>query len=266
VGPASGAADGGQPSATEAVRGVAGLASTLGAELGVAVAPIGGGDVITDGTLRVGPAWSTAKVPIAIRVIEDAGGPGALSSAQADLIERALTLSDNEAAAELFAELEHRYGGTAGAASAVTEVLRAGGDSATDISTVGRDGFSPYGQTAWALADQARFVGELAGGCVADGATSDYVLRLMGAVTSDTWGLGSLPGDDEWKGGWGPGTDGRYLARQMGVIELPDGSTAAVAIAARAGDGSFESAQAAATQLAELVYHQSTAPPTSSCD
>lgn len=232
------------------------LERSLGAELGVAITPVGGGPISTAGSLQSGSAWSTSKLLIVLRVIEDAGGPGGLSAEQQELVERAITLSDNEAAASLFRELEGTYGGTAAASQALDEVLRAGGDATTKVATQGRDGFSSYGQTEWALVDQASFMAQLAVGNVADEATTDYVLAVMGRVTSDQWGLGSLPGDDQWKGGWGPGIDGRYLDRQTGAIELADGSRVAVAIAARAGDGTFESGQTAATQLAEAVYRE----------
>ncbi len=164
-------------------------------------------------------------------------------------------MSDNAAAAELFGELASRHGGTTGAAGAVTEVLRAGGDDLTVVSTQGRDGFSPYGQTEWSLAAQQRFMVGLAAGCAADSASTKYVLDLMGRVTSDTWGLGSVGLAAQWKGGWGPGTDGRYVVRQMGVVDY-NGSQLIVSIAARSSDGQFASSQAIITQLAQQVIER----------
>jgi hypothetical protein len=208
--------------------------------------------VATGGTLTSGSAWSTIKVPIALRVLEDAGGPGNLTAAQRGQIERALTLSDNAAAAALFDGLGQVHGGVPGAAAAVTEVLRAAGDDATVVSTQGRDGFSPYGQTDWSLPLQERFVAALAGGCIGDAPSREYLLDLMGRVTSDTWGLGSVGIPARWKGGWGPGVTDGYLVRQMGVVEI-GGRQVAVTIAARAGDGQFTSAQALATEVAKWV-------------
>lgn len=60
----------------------------------------------------------------------------------------------------------------------------------------------------------------LAAGCVGEQESAELVLGLMGEVTSDTWGLGATGLHAQWKGGWGPGTDGRYLARQMGILHL----------------------------------------------
>jgi hypothetical protein len=244
-----------QPDESSASRDLASTVRGLGGEVGVVAGPPGGDHTESAGGLLTGSAWSTIKVPIALTLLRDVGGPTALSGVQRGQVERALTLSDNNAAAELFGELGRRYGGANGAAGAVTEVLRAGGDTSTIVSTQGRDGFSTYGQTEWSLAAQQRFMVGLAAGCIADRASTEYVLDLMGRVTSDTWGLGSLGHSAQWKGGWGPGTDGRYLVRQMGVIDY-NGRQLIVGIAARSNDGQFASSQAIATQLAQRLTKQ----------
>jgi hypothetical protein len=236
-----------------------GLASTVGdlaGEVGVAVGDLGGRNVQAAGDLSTGSAWSTIKVPIALALLREVGGPSKLTAAQSSQIEAAITLSDNAAAAALFAELERRHGGVAGAAAAVTQVLRAAGDTSTVVSTQGRNGFSPYGQTDWSLANQQRFVGSLASGCLGDQASTNLLLDLMGRVTSDRWGLGSIGWPARWKGGWGPGTDGRYLVRQMGIIQRR-GQPIAIAIAARAADGQFFSGQTLASHLAQRVVQSS---------
>jgi hypothetical protein len=230
----------------------AALESELGGDAGVAIGPPGSGEAESFGSLGSGSAWSTSKVPIALRLLQDVGGPAGLSGAQAEEMRRALTLSDNEAAAALFADLERRHGGLAGASAAVGEVLREAGDGTTQISTQGRDGFSTYGQTDWSLAEQERFMSRLAAGCIGDQASREYVLGLMGEVSSDTWGLGSAGLPARWKGGWGPGTDGRYLVRQMGILYVGD-REAVVTLAAIPSDGQFESAQAMATRIAEWL-------------
>lgn len=217
-------------------RFAAGLNGTVGLTLG---AP-GSGEVVKLGNLEGGSAWSTIKVPIALRVL-DGGG----SAAQRTQVERAITASDNSAADSLFAGL----GSPASAAASVTEVLRSAGDDSTQVSAVGRDGFSPYGQTDWPLESQHRFMAALAGGCVGEPNTREYVLGLMGRVTSDSWGLGSFGSRARWKGGWGPGTDGRYLARQMGVVDTGAGKLV-VTLAVIPSDGSFASGQAMASKVA----------------
>lgn len=231
------------------------IADGLAGEVGVAVGQLGSTKVQTGGGLTTGSAWSTIKVPIAIALLNEVGGPRGLTSTQMNQIDAAITRSDNGAAAELFAELERRHGGIAGAAAAVTQVLRTAGDNSTAVSTQGRDGFSAYGQTQWSLADQQRFMAGLAGGCVSNEASTSFVLDLMGRVTSDRWGFGLLRLPARWKGGWGPGVDGRYLVRQMGIVEQGGGQVV-IALAARPPDGQFVSGQTLATQLAQRVVEQ----------
>jgi hypothetical protein len=233
------------------LAGLTALGDRLGAQVGATLG-VPGGPITAGGDLRTGSAWSTIKVPIALRVLEDAGGPTGVTAEQRGLIAQALTASDNEAAAALFDQLAQEYGGIDGARAAVTEVLREGGDPVTEVSTVGRDGFSPYGQTEWSLEDQHRFMSGLASGCVGSAASSDYVLDLMSQVTSDTWGLGSVGVPARWKGGWGPGVDGRYLLRQMGVLEA-DGAEVVVTLAVIPDDGDFAHGQVIATEVARQL-------------
>lgn len=243
---------GGEILASDAAASFDARIASLGASAGVAVGPVGDGDTTVLGDLTSGSAWSTIKVPIAMRAIDDAGGPATLPAATRDLLSRAITASDNAAAASLWTALSDRHGGATAAADAIGATLAAGGDTETVVSTVGRDGFSPYGQTEWTLAAQERFMASLAGGCMSPDAAAE-LRSLMGQVVADQrWGLGSTDAQAYFKGGWGPGADGRYLARQMGVLEH-DGGAVAVAIAAIAGDGQFASATAAVTEIARWV-------------
>lgn len=234
--------------------GLDSLVAGLPGQAGVAVAgPGGAGPQQTGGPLASGPAWSTIKVPIVERVLEDAGGPSGIDAATRDRITAAITESDNAAAAALFSRLESTHGGLGGASAAVGQMLRAAGDEATRVSTEGRDGFSTYGQTEWSLTGQNRYMAALAGGCVSDPASRDFLLARMAAVGgSDTYGLGSTGLPARWKGGWGPGTDGRYLVRQFGVIQAAGGPIV-VSMAAIATDGSFESGQAMLNEIAARV-------------
>lgn len=227
------------------------LLSRLPGTSGLVVgAPGSGAPDLGGGAFSTGDAWSTIKVPIAERVLADSGGPGGLTPAQADEIARAITLSDNDAAASLFAGLEQSHGGLSGASAAVGEMLQQAGDGETVISTQGRDGYSTYGQTDWSLANQFKYMAALAGGCISDTASRSYLLGQMASVGgSDTFGLGASGFPAKWKGGWGPGNDGKYLVRQMGVMEV-DGKKVVVAMAAIADDGSFETGQTMLSQIA----------------
>ena len=240
----------------DANRILAGLPGEAGLVVG---APGGGSPDFSGGSFTTGDAWSTIKVPIAERVLDDFGGPARISSTQKANITSAITLSD--AAAALFADLEAKHGGLEGASDAVGEMLRQAGDDETVISTQGRDSFSTYGQTDWSLANQFKYMAALAGGCISNSANRSYLLGQMASVSgSDTYGLGSAGFPAKWKGGWGPGTDGKYLVRQMGVMEV-DGKQVVVAMAAIPDDGSFESgmsmlndvARSVATRLADQV-------------
>lgn len=231
------------------------VAAGLSGEVGAVIGPPESSEAASFGDLQSGSAWSTSKVPIALRVLEDSGGPSGLSSAQTEQMRSALTLSDNEAAGALFSDLEGKHGGLAGASAAVSEVLREGGDESTQISTRGRGEFSTYGQTEWSLANQQQFMGSLAAGCVVSAESSDYVLDLMGEVSSDTWGLGSAGLPARWKGGWGPGVDGGYLVRQMGILYVGD-KAAVVTLAALPADGQFATGESMATTVAQWLAKQ----------
>jgi hypothetical protein len=229
---------------------VSGLAHSLEAEVGVAFG-VPGAVPVTAGSLQSGPAWSTIKVPIALAIGENSGG---MDGSQQGLVDAAITRSDNEAAAALFDQL----GDLDTATARVDDVLAEAGDPGTEVSSVGRDGFSTYGQTDWSLSAQVGFMGALLNGCIADPADRSFVLDRMANVTSDTWGLGSVGVPALWKGGWGPGVDGRYLLRQMGAITV-DGRQYAVAYAVIPGDGDYESGQAAATEVARWIAEHVTA-------
>lgn len=229
---------------------LAGLPGEAGLVIG---APGSGPPDFSGGSFTSGDAWSTIKVPIAERVLEDFGGPAGISSAQQANITSAITLSDNDAAAALFADLEAEHGGLAGASDAVGQMLRQAGDDETVISTQGRDGFSTYGQTDWSLANQYRYMAALAGGCISNSADRSYLLGQMASVGgSDTYGLGSVGFPAKWKGGWGPGTDGKYLVRQMGVMEV-DGKQVVVAMAAIPDDGTFETGMSIISAIARSI-------------
>jgi hypothetical protein len=228
------------------------LAASLGGEEGLAVSALGiDRRVERVGSLRSAVAWSTSKVPVAMAVIA-AGGE---ASQQANL-RQAITASDNAAAERLWASL----GSGQSAASAADRQLRAAGDKHTSVEYHSLRGaaYTPFGQTSWALTDQARFSAGLA--CSDPGR---QVLALMNQVVGgQRWGLGSAGVDAQLKGGWGPGStpgaSGGYLDRQMGVLTI-HGKPVAVSIATRPADGSHESGTRNLTAIARwLVAHADT--------
>ena len=226
------------------------LAASLGGQSGLAVSGVGlGRPVERVGALRGGSAWSTAKVPIAMAVI-DAGGQ---ATRQGDLAQ-AITASDNAAATRLWTSL----GPPEAAAEAANAQLRAAGDTRTSIEPrTLLASYTPFGQTGWSLRDQAKFAAGMP--CTAAGV---QVLGLMGQVVGgQQWGLGATGPEAQFKGGWGPGSrpgvGGGYLDRQLGIVTV-DGTPLAVSIATVPADGSHESGTRNLTEIARwLTEHAS---------
>ncbi len=200
-----------------------------------------GQQVQTAGPLQSAIAWSTSKVPIAM-AIYDAG----LASSQQQNLDAAITASDNAAAEGLWGAL----GGGERAAQLADDQLRVAGDLRTTVQPdVLRNGYTPFGQTVWSLADQARFTAGMA--CVPAGRS---VLALMGqTISAQRWGIGSTGAGAQIKGGWGPGTQpgagGGYLDRQMGVTSVA-GVPIALTIASLPADGSHETGTSDLTAIA----------------
>jgi hypothetical protein len=221
------------------------LAASLGGEHGLAASAAGLGQVPERvGSWRTGVAWSTSKVPIAMAVIARRR-----DAAEQNNLRQAITASDNAAATRLWSSL----GDARGAASAANEQLRRAGDLRTELEhRTLRPGYTPFGQTSWALTDQVRFTAGL--GC---STTGTHVLGLMGdVVPSQRWGLGAAGVAAQLKGGWGPGVQpgasGGYLDRQMGVLTI-EGRPLAVAIASAPADGSHASGTRNLTAIARWV-------------
>ena len=218
------------------------LQAKLGGRIGLAVSGLGPGQKVQRlGAVNDVIAWSTSKVPIAMAIYD----AGLAPRHQADL-RAAITASDNAAAERLWAAL----GGGTQAAQAADAQLVAAGDSRTQIEPNRlRAGFTPFGQTDWALTDQTRFTAGMA--CLDAGA---QVLGLMNqTVPAQRWGLGATGVPAQLKGGWGPGSQpgvgGGYLDRQMGVLTIHR-KPVAITIASQPADGSHGSGTSALTAIA----------------
>jgi hypothetical protein len=129
-------------------------------------------------------------------------------------------------------------------------VIRAAGDAATVVESRRlRQDYTPFGQTRWALIDQARFAAGLLQ--VADAAP---VVDLMGGLTTDhRWGLAAK--GFAAKGGWGPGLGDDYLVRQFGIVPTASG-TVGVALAAEIRDGEYEAGVEVVNRLADWVVDE----------
>lgn len=193
----------------------------LPADSGIALVPVGRPDAAAATGLDRDVAWSSIKVPLAIAALR-------AGVAAPEDVELAITISDNGSAERLWEGL----GGGEPAAAAVEAVLREGGDVTTVVPRERqREGFTVFGQAQWSTLDQARFAAALP--CMADPAARQ-IYEMMGRIDpSQQWGLGALGA--HFKGGWGPGVSGGYLARQLGVIDTGGGQMG-VAVIARGGD------------------------------
>lgn len=203
------------------------MAAATGLRVGAAVTAVGADASGTEKPLVFGDrtplvAWSTIKVPLAVAAERQNGASGAETAA--------IVNSDNASAESLWSSL----GPVSEASAKVTAVLREAGDTATLVPVQRlRPGFTVFGQTRWSSAAAAGFAAHLP--CLPG---TDHVLSLMGQVGGNQqWGAQTMrhPRSTAVKGGWGPGEDGDYLVRQVGVITLPTGKQTAVAMTALGG-------------------------------
>lgn len=218
------------------------------------IAVAGGGRVVTAGNVTGFPAWSTSKVPLVMATLERAEKPAATAEMRA-----AITRSDNAAAEAIWDSL----GAPAQAGIAVQQVLREGGDAETVVqSSKVRPEYSAFGQTRWEDGPAATFAARLP--CSPSGRVAAELMREVDA--NQQWGAFGLRGAQSVgvKGGWGPGTDGAYVVRQLAVVQTPRGYTGLM-LSALPADGSFASGKDALTRLAETVRAQLGALPAALC-
>jgi hypothetical protein len=228
------------------------LQDRLDAEIGIAITPVGGGQpVLTLGTWQNGPAWSTIKVPLVIAALREQDSPNVTDDMVA-----AITKSDNAAAESIWQSL----GEPQTAAHKVEAVLAETGDHTVVEWRKVRAEFSAFGQTIWSSANQMHFLSAAA--CDSRNAP---VLSLMGQVEADQrWGLGVIP-DTRFKGGWGPSLDGKYLVRQIGLINTPTG-VSSVAVAAEPKSGSLTDGTGDLTEIANWLTAHKAVLPAGHCD
>ncbi|WP_253861547.1 serine hydrolase [Mycobacterium asiaticum] len=210
------------------------LATRLNASMGLAVSAVGSSEApLTYGDWQQGPAWSTSKVPLAIAAYRQ-------QHKVTDKMRAAITESDNAAAEALWQQL----GDPSTAAQKVQQILQETGDPTIVESRKVRPEFTAFGQTIWSLVNQTRFIASAF--C---NKQNEPIFALMGQIApQQSWGIGTLTGA-QFKGGWGPSPSGRYLVRQLGILNAPSGKLA-VAIAAEPASGSFEDGRRALDEAA----------------
>jgi len=209
------------------------LAQTVPGKVGVAIASAGA-EPVSLGEWSDGVAWSTIKVPLAVAALR-------AGVAHADQLVAAITRSDNAAAEELWSQLGDP------AAPLVQSVLREAGDPVSVVESRRlRAEYTPFGQTRWSLADQARFAAGLS--CVSE---ASRIVDLMGALSVDhRWGLAAK--GFAAKGGWGPGLTDGYLVRQFAIVS----GTVGVAVAAEVREGGYQVGVDAINSVADWVVDE----------
>ncbi|CAM3415651.1 hypothetical protein BST27_17560 [Mycobacterium intermedium] len=217
------------------------LSARVPATIGVAIAYPD--EVRSLGHWSVGVAWSTIKVPLAIAALRNE------PSRPDDLVVKAISQSDNVASESLWSQL----GEPTDAARQVQAVLRECGDSTTIVESRRlRACYTAFGQTQWALRDQARFAANLAS--VPDAAVVINLMKRL--VAEQQWGLAAK--GIAAKGGWGPGVEHGYLVRQFGILPTELGMLG-VAIAAEAD--SFQNGVSVLNTLTEWLFSHFGGPP-----
>jgi hypothetical protein len=228
------------------------LEKRLHAKMGLVVSAVGTNpQQMALGEWASGPAWSTMKVPLIIAALGEEHPP-----AITDPMRAAITESDNAGAESIWEKL----GDPVTAARKVETVLRKYGDPTTVEWRKVRPEFTAFGQTIWSLTDQARFTAA----AVCD-AVNAPVFTLMGQVVNDQrWGLGLIP-NTRFKGGWGPSPTGRYLVRQLGILEVPTGLTA-IAVATEPASGLFADGTQELTEASKWLTQHFAALPAGRCN
>lgn len=236
------------------------MAAGLGAQVGLAVEPLGSEEVTEFGSLLgSGHAWSSIKPAILSTVMKEQGE--SLGAEEEAWAEGAITASDNEDAAALFHTIEGRQGGLDGASAAVGETIHEGGSGSTVVATAPppAGAVSTFGQTEWPVGEAVRFYHGLAT-CRVHG--TSYIEGLMEDVIGEQrWGLGqaSFPSDPRvgMKGGWGPDTEagGGYLVRQSGFVQNSAGGIA-VAMIAVDESGSYTAGAEDLSAIAQWLAHE----------
>ena len=218
-------------------EGLRAIETSSGVKVGAAVTEPGNTDsskVQVGGSWSGGRAWSTIKVPLAIAATQKNASTGSVtdpyggtcSHSLSSAIQAAITQSDNCGAWWLWQALG---GDGSSAASAVTSVIKSGGDSSTTVNGTGDGASLTSGKTTWSLVGQAIFAANLAS--VSNSSNTMTQMRTHNAGDG-SHGLNTFTAMS--KGGWG-NASGTSATRQFGIIKLSNGKCSAVAIGTDSG-------------------------------
>lgn len=233
----------------------------------VGVAILGQEGPLHAGTLNAESAWSTIKAPIAGAVEEklryaEAHHQSAPRTAMEADMDAAIHYSDNDAAFRLWMYLGDWSDRTA--SHKIQDYLKRTGDPTAPGKEYDEGKYVGFGGLTWKLTDQVRFMDGFR--CMNG---SDKVLERMGHITPEhSYGLSKIKGS-QFKGGWGPEDDGRFIYRQLGLVPGKDGEMTPVAIMAIPNDGleptSWAGVDALAKGLPDLLDGAPTAKTKADC-
>lgn len=221
----------------------------------VGVAILGENGPLHAGKLNEEGAWSTIKVPISgaveekLRHAEAHGQPAPRAAMEADM-DAAIHYSDNDAAFRLWMYVGD--GADRTAAYKVRDYMRRVGDPTNAAKQFEDGAYIGFGAIKWKLTDQVKFMDGFR--CMNG---SDKVLARMGHIIPEhKYGLAKIKGA-QFKGGWGPEPDGRFIYRQLGLVPGADGEMTPVAIMAIPNDGleptAWDGVDALGKKLPELL-------------
>lgn len=211
------------------------IESETGAKVGAAITAPGSSNVQVGGSWSGGRAWSTIKVPLSIAATQKSASTGLVTDPYGGVcthtlnsaIASAITQSNNCAAWWLWQALG---GDGSSAATAVTNVIKSGGDSSTTVTSTGDGSSLTSGKTNWSLSGQAIFASNLTKIQGANYTLSQMKIHNAG---DGSFGLNTFS-SAATKGGWG-NASGTSATRQFGIIKLSNGKCSAVAIGTNSG-------------------------------
>ncbi|WP_408925043.1 hypothetical protein ACKFRT_08940 [Corynebacterium sp. YSMAA1_1_F7] len=221
----------------------------------VGVAILGQDGPLHAGSLNEEGAWSTIKVPIAgaaeekLRRAEARGRPAPRAAMEADM-DAAIHYSDNDAAFRLWMYVGD--GSDRTAAYKVRDYMHRVGDP-TNAAKQFEDGvYIGFGAIKWKLTDQVRFMD----GFRCSKGSGPVLERMEHIIPEHSYGLAKIKGA-QFKGGWGPEPDGRFIYRQLGLVPGPDGKMTPVAIMVVPNNGfeptAWEGMDALGKELPDLL-------------
>jgi hypothetical protein len=213
--------------------------------------------------------WSMVKAVTAVTLFSERAATGRSTAGVEEPLTRALTRSDNCAQREMTVQLERDLGGGLAATGATIRATLAKAGATIDVGIAQHNAMGQYcitptykglpaadanypalllGTTHWHVRDAIRFVHALRGGTAFGATASQKVLATLrlpkrnsqepGAeaqlTAAPSWGAGAAFGASCWhlayKAGWGGHAQGRFLAGQIGAVDLPGGRWIAFAV------------------------------------